>query len=193
MSRNSLVRVHITPLSWRYILHNPNRARLLKRILNLADAVGRLARWHLHLFKVEFDVNYCLGIKHQAADTLSCLKATIADTESIKNDLPVAVIVTDTKESTKVPLENHQQALAELVKDSDSLRKGAAHTIADLLQHQATDRFYRQPAQNVGTRKAEHTIDKDKLIVRVVPIDGQLRSLYRNHFENASYITYTTL
>lgn len=52
----------------------------LKWILNLSDSTGRFARWRLCLSEFEFDVVHKAGVKHQAADALSRLPATGADT-----------------------------------------------------------------------------------------------------------------
>lgn len=77
-----------------------------KRILNLVDASSRLALRRLHHFNLGFGVVYHAGIKHQAADVLSCLQTTCADAEPIVNALPVVVIEADITDSSKVRLEN---------------------------------------------------------------------------------------
>lgn len=49
---------------------------LLKLILNLINATGKLPCWRLPLSELEFEVNHCMGIKHQAADMPSQLRMT---------------------------------------------------------------------------------------------------------------------
>lgn len=53
--------------------------------------------------------------------------------------LVAAVIDAGTAESTKVSLGKHQQALPQVVEDSNSLTERAIPTIAEFLQHQAAD------------------------------------------------------
>lgn len=60
-----------------------------------------------------------------------------ADTKPIEDNLPVAVIDTNTSDSTKVGFKNNQLALAQGLEDSDSLKEGVAPTIVEFPQHQA--------------------------------------------------------
>lgn len=47
--------------------------KALLRILTMADATSKLARWDFGLRAFEFDIFHCLETKCQAADALSCL------------------------------------------------------------------------------------------------------------------------
>lgn len=82
---------------------------LLKWISFFADASGSLARLILHLSKFDLHVVHQAGIEVPAVEAHSCLQKTVADTDYIKNNLPVPVIDTLTIYSTKVRLENHQK------------------------------------------------------------------------------------
>lgn len=65
-----------------------------------------------------------VGIKNLAADDHYRLQTTDADTDSIEEDLTVAVIETDNSNFNKVPLENDQQALDQVIEDNDSVEEG---------------------------------------------------------------------
>lgn len=87
-------------------------------------------------FRTQIDEVYRTDTNNQATDAQSSLQTTGADTDPIEDDLPVALIKTDTTDSTRMRLENKQLALAEVVEDNNSLKEGAAPAIADFLQHQ---------------------------------------------------------
>lgn len=95
--------------------------KCLKWILNFAGATGCSAHWRPCNFKFDFDLIHHAGIKHQAAGVLYCLQMTKADDKPVENDLQVAMLDTYTTVSTNGRLENHQQATAKIVEDSDSL------------------------------------------------------------------------
>lgn len=61
-------------------------------ILNLMDSINKLVYWRLRLFKFEFHVFYCAGIRHQVTDELSQLKTTGTDQAPINNDITVLCI-----------------------------------------------------------------------------------------------------
>lgn len=149
----------------------------VEQILNLVVTAGHLARWCHYLSGFEFDVLYCSRIKRQTAIGLFRLQTTGTDTDRIENDLSFAVIDTDTSTSTKMRLENHQQALAQVVEDNDYLKKKAAPTIADVLQHQAADPSCRQPPQSVSITDVEYTNDKNKQLFRVASINSAAQTL----------------
>lgn len=79
-----------------------------------------------------------------------------------------------TTKSSNVCLEKHQQALAQVAEDNDSITKGATPPIADFL---ATEPYCNHAAQRAGTRNTEFKIDKNGLIVRVAPIDDAVQIL----------------
>lgn len=145
--------------------------------MNLADPTSRLARWLPGLPELELYVVCSTGIKHQAVDALTHLLTTGADTSSIEDDLSAATTYNDNIESTKVRLGKHQLTLAQVVEDNDSLNEVAAPSIADFLLHQATDLCCRQAAHSVSTRHDEYTIDKNRLITQVAPLDGAVQTL----------------
>lgn len=60
----------------------------LKWILNLSNAVGRLARWRFQLFEFEFEDIHRADEKRQAADALSTLRTGGEETTGIDDDLP---------------------------------------------------------------------------------------------------------
>lgn len=93
------------------------------------------------------------------------------DTDPIEENLPAAIIDTDTSDSTRVRFENHRQAFAQVVEDNDSLTEEAEYIIADFLRHQKTNLYIRQAAQSVSTINVESAIDKNGLIIRVALID----------------------
>lgn len=105
----------------------------------LVHATDRLARWRLRLSDLEINVVLRGGTRNQADDAIYSLQVTFAGTEPSTDDFTVALIDTDITESTKVLRENHPQALAQVVEGNYSLKKGAAPTIVELLQHRATD------------------------------------------------------
>lgn len=73
--------------------------------LNLPDGTSRLARWCLLLLDFKLEVSYWAGFKHRAMHALSQIQTTGTDTDRIEDKVPVAVIDTDTTESTKVRLD----------------------------------------------------------------------------------------
>lgn len=60
----------------------------MKRIFNLTDASGKLARSRLRLLEASFDVLNIDGIKIQAADTLSRLETSDTDSTDFDCDIP---------------------------------------------------------------------------------------------------------
>lgn len=101
----------------------------LECVLNHADATRHLAHWRLHLFEFQFDVDYPAEIKHQATDALSRPLTTGADSEPRKGVLPVVVIDTNTPDSTKVRLENLQEAISQVFEYYESLKGGPHLTL----------------------------------------------------------------
>lgn len=67
---------------------------VLRHILTIAKATGKLARWRLRLSEFEFDIVYRVGMKHQAADTLSCLKTGGDQYTPLGNEVLVLTIFT---------------------------------------------------------------------------------------------------
>lgn len=57
----------------------PTDSDALKGIQNLAETTCRLARWRCRLSEMEFDIVHHAGIKHQAADAVSCQFSTKED------------------------------------------------------------------------------------------------------------------
>lgn len=55
----------------------------LSLILNMTDAKGPLTPWRLRLSVLDYDVVHCAQVKHQAADALSRLETSGADTTQI--------------------------------------------------------------------------------------------------------------
>lgn len=68
--------------------------------------------------------------------------------------------------------ENHHLALLQIVEDNESLKKGVAYTIAEILRHQVDDPYCGYAAYSVRTVNFEYTIGKNGYIVLVAPIDG---------------------
>lgn len=138
----------------------------LKVILFLPDAAGRFKRWYLNISEFEFDVAHCVGIKSQAADTLSRLQTTGADSSSIQDDSPDGVIDINTWASINVRLEIRRQALAEVVVDNAPSKKGAAPTVAAFMQQQGIDPYWTQAAESTGNSNADYKIVKNGQIVQ---------------------------
>lgn len=147
----------------------------LEWMLKLADVLGRFAWWRLCFSKLEYEVVNRAGIKNQAADALSRIETTGADTDSIEDNLPGAVIDTNTSAATKRCIEYLQQALCQIIEDKYSLKEVAAPTTAIFLQHQTTDLYCRQAAHSVRTTNAKHSNGRAGPIVRVTPINGAVK------------------
>lgn len=85
----------------------------LKRILNLTNIAGRLARWRIRLSKSHFDVIHLvrtenqaadalyrlrthaahrIGTNHQSADALLCLRTLREDKKLLKDNLPILAV-----------------------------------------------------------------------------------------------------
>lgn len=62
-----------------------------KWILAFADLTGRLARWRFGLLKIEFYVDYCTGMKHEAADALLPLATSGRNESPLKDELSLLV------------------------------------------------------------------------------------------------------
>lgn len=125
--------------------------------LNVADATGRLAHWHVLLSEFVFVVVHRKGIKQQAIDALSLLQMNGTDTEPIEDYLPVALIDTDTTDSSKVCHENNKHALVQVVGNDVYLKDGAVTTSKEFLQYLATvSTVYKppgvEPPRNLNTR-----------------------------------------
>lgn len=58
--------------------------------------------WRFHVSQLDFDSIHHAGIQYQAADVQSIVQKTGTDTVFNKCDLSVAMIETDTTDSTKV-------------------------------------------------------------------------------------------
>lgn len=135
----------------------------LKRTLTHVDAAGRWALWRPRLSKFEFDVFHPTVIKHQADDAQSRLQTTNADADLTEDDLPVAVIEADTIGSTKMRLEKHEQAIAEVDVDDHSSNEGEAPTITSFLLHQAINLYCRQAEQGISSTNARYKFDQSVL------------------------------
>ena len=57
-------------------------------LMNLVDAIGRLARWRLRLAEYEFDVAYVKGIKNCLADALSRIPSTGGTAVPVNEEIP---------------------------------------------------------------------------------------------------------
>lgn len=64
----------------------------LRWILNLGDATGKLARWHLRLMEFHFEVIHRARVNHQAAESLSRLHTNGTDDRDIDSEIPVLAI-----------------------------------------------------------------------------------------------------
>lgn len=62
--------------------------------------------------------------------------------------------------------------VAQVDKNKDAEKNGAASTLQDILQLQEIDVFCKQAAVTVAKADVEYTVDMNKLIVRVAPIGG---------------------
>lgn len=60
----------------------------LEKVLNFVEGSGRLTSWRLRLYEYAFDLIHCSGIKLKAADALSYLQMTSAQTRPITYSLP---------------------------------------------------------------------------------------------------------
>lgn len=116
-----------------------------KWILNLA------ACCRLGLFFFYFNMVHRVEIRHQAFDALSILQTIVVETETIEDDLSVAVINIDRTDATIQRLENYHLALAQVVEKNIALKDGATPTISEFLQHYTTDRSSRKAALSVET------------------------------------------
>ena len=59
-----------------------------KWLLTYRESTKRLARWLFLLLEYDFDIQYRKGVKHKAADALSCLDSNGHDTVEIDDYLP---------------------------------------------------------------------------------------------------------
>lgn len=57
------------------------------------------------------------------------------------------------------------------------MTEGKAPTIAELLQHRTADTYFKQAAQSIKTLNADYTVDRNGLIVRLVPFNGTTQIL----------------
>lgn len=62
---------------------------LRKWMGNLSDAFGRLARWRTRLFKLDLDIVHRAGIKLEAADVLSRIRAISVKATHLHDDFPI--------------------------------------------------------------------------------------------------------
>jgi hypothetical protein len=60
----------------------------LRRVMNLSDAQGRLARWRLRLAEFTFKVEYHPGVAHRAADAMSRLPHQAVPSDLFKRTFP---------------------------------------------------------------------------------------------------------
>lgn len=175
MPRNSLVSVDVTSLPRRHWHHNPNKSRLAKMDLEpwwCTQPLGRLAsppfpiwiRWSLSCW------HYTTSRRRPIPSIddyyrLQCHRRQLTSPVGRRwhhrmNYSTPLKILTGVNQSCW---------------GNDSLTESAAPTIADFLQHQTADSYYRQAAQSVGITDIECTVDKGGLIVRVTPIDGAVQ------------------
>lgn len=61
---------------------------LLKRILDLADSSGRLARWHLQLAEYDYEMEHLPEAIHMVAHELSCLGRSVEEQDFIDEETP---------------------------------------------------------------------------------------------------------
>jgi RNase H-like domain found in reverse transcriptase len=64
----------------------------LRRVMNLSDAQGRLARWRLRLSEFTFKVEYHPGAAHHTADALSRLPHQAVPPDPIEEEIPVCSV-----------------------------------------------------------------------------------------------------
>lgn len=92
MSGNSKVRSSSSP----YLERNRSTICIyhdvLKWIPTFTNLTSQLARWRLHLFKLDFDVEHCAGINAKTAVTVLRLDTTGQDRRSFIEDLPLFAI-----------------------------------------------------------------------------------------------------
>lgn len=107
MSRDILARLNAALLPRKHTFYNLNRPESIKSFPEPCLRNRSLGRWRLCLSRFEFDVVLSANIKHQAANSQSCLQTTDTDAEPIEVNFSVAVIGTDTTDSSKLRLEKH--------------------------------------------------------------------------------------
>lgn len=124
------------------------------------------------------------GVKHQAADALSRLPTTGADTTTLEDDLPLmavqkmdsgasAVHFIDAQEGDATPavtiIANAPKALTKHVDDKPS-------SIQEFLMEQAQDPYCKIAAKSVGLPNSEYRIDQHGLLVRRSMIGGSIQT-----------------
>lgn len=70
----------------------------LRRILNITDAKGGLARSILRLSVFNYDFVHRVEVKHQAGDAFSRLETSGADTTPIDDNIPLLLMTHDSDE-----------------------------------------------------------------------------------------------
>lgn len=140
-----------------------------KWIPNYTDFTERPARWHLRLFKFDFDVVHRTGKKHQASNALSRLNASGKDERPLDDDLSLYAI--DNFDSLAVSVntvvydENRAQRVLSS-KTSDDKTECAPRTAVEIIRALQKDTFWRAAATNLEQRNCEFTVDQKRLARR---------------------------
>lgn len=115
----------------------------------------------------------------------------------IEDDLPFAVIKMKSKnnsnvyhvtDTTTLSEEADTRAIAHVIEDDKAENRGAVPSLHEFLHHRATEASHKQGAENVGQASAEYTVNKYRLIVRLVGIVGAAGWLCFKHSGAASCI-----
>lgn len=67
------------------------------------------------------------------------------------------------------------QVESHVAENNDARERGASPTLQYVLHHQDTDTFCKKALENVGQANAWYTVNKNRLIVRMAPIDGAVQ------------------
>lgn len=180
-----------------YTEHKPS-----KRILNLADASGRLARWRLRLLEFDFDVKYSKGSQNHIADTLSCLPCAMDRLPASPIDDEIPCFSIERYAGIDAANENLQRVEEESL-DSLPLASNSGTRSNDgevvpvmgeeIVSEQARDAFCKEMASRVASgEKCSYFFDASGILIRrsaldesvqyVVPKSLQSRILYLAHY-----------
>lgn len=172
MSLDSIVHVDVLTLPRRILVYNSNKSKLDNVDFSLFDAIGRLTRQKVCLFKLGPSVIFCAGIEKEVADDLSRLRTTGVDTGPIEDDPPVFPIDTAIRYLAMVRLYSDYQTSVKIFEHINNLKKGVTSTLHKFLTYYAKEPFRTYVALSTQTAHNKYKTRKKELIVRAKPINN---------------------
>lgn len=82
--------------SSRFTTHTDHEA--LRWIQNKTDATGKLARWPLRPYELDYDVVHLAGVKYKAADALLRMEMTGMDNSEVNDEVTILLMENDKDE-----------------------------------------------------------------------------------------------